>query len=240
MNSRTLGILGWSTAFVLFGTTAVLAWQLDRRLGIESRIRSDVGGLGIHRDLDAPGSPSVVILGDSRAAGLGEPEIEGWNVVNLGVPGQTTAEVLSRAGRDLVLLDPNAVVLITGINDLKSGEGKPAVNRAAEATRDIVRIAGALDQPILVIETWPQAAVGLRSALLPEDLPNRCNRLADELNGHPETQSAYFAAMHKLLGEDGLVRIELARDSLHLNQTGHRIVVETIENFLEDDSNSGR
>lgn len=235
MRFRFLGILGWSLAILLAGVVVILAWQLDRRLDIESGLRSDVAGLSIHRGLPAPKTPSVMIIGDSRAAGVGEPEIDGWTVINLGVPGQTTAEVLARAGRDLVLLDPDAVVLITGINDLKSGDPAAAVERAAGAARDIVRVTTALGQPTLVIHAWPHAGVGPRSSLLPRDLPDRCLALADVLGGYPDIQEADFASMRQFVGEDGLVKSEFARDALHLNQAGQQLVVDAIAAFLQDD-----
>ena len=235
MRVRFLGILGWLIAILLMGVVAILAWQLDRRLDIEAGLRADVGGLSIHRGREAASSPCVVIIGDSRATALGEPDIDGWSVINLGVPGQTTAEILARAGRDLVLLRPDAVVLITGINDLKSGESEDAIDQAAAATRDIIQVTASLGQPTMMIETWPQANLGVRTLLLPQDLPERCLRLADDLKSHPDTQKADFITIQQLLGEDGLVRTEFARDALHLNQAGQQLLVDAIKAFLGSD-----
>ena len=239
MRFRLLGILGWLLALLLAGVTCLLAWQLDRRLGIESELRADPGGLSIHRGLETTSSPSLMILGDSRASALGQPRFPGWSVLNLGVAGQTTTEILSRAGRDLVLHRPDALVLIAGVNDLKSGPGGPAVSGAAEAIDDILKITSSLEIPVLVMDTWPHASIDLRSILLPDDLPDRCLALTRENRNRPEAPNVRFAEVTGLIGDDGLVRTRFARDGLHLNDEGNRLVLKAIGAFLENDSKVG-
>src|SRR6266704_350887 len=41
------------------------------------------------------GSRTVLLMGDSRMADWGLPQIEGWRVVNAGLPGVTTAQLKS-------------------------------------------------------------------------------------------------------------------------------------------------
>ena len=102
MSSRFLGISGLLIILGLLTGTILLGFELRQRLRIEAALRSDVAGLSMHRDLTPPTEePLLVILGDSRAAALGTPDIPGWTVFNLGVPGQSSTEVLARAGRDL-------------------------------------------------------------------------------------------------------------------------------------------
>ena len=205
MRLRLLGILGWILALLLIGVGCLLGWQLDRRMAIEAGLRENIGGLSIHRGLDPAPSPNVIILGDSRAAGLRQAEFPGWSVINLGVPGQTTAEVLARSGRDLVLLEPDALALITGVNDLKTGSSDESVSRTGAAMNDIVSIASKLGIPTLVIETWPHAAVDLRSFMLPADLSERCIDLTNLMKTRPEDPNVRFVEIDGLVGEDGLV-----------------------------------
>lgn len=63
--------------------------------------------------------PRIVLFGDSRIAQWQNfPVRQGAEVVMKGVPGETTAQMRVRFARDVLDLDPDAVVLQLGINDL--------------------------------------------------------------------------------------------------------------------------
>ena len=239
MSARNVAIFGWILAAALSVAVILLTRQLDRRLATEAGIRANPAGLDTHRDIEVPTTRWLMVLGDSRAAGLGGADLPGWEILNLGIPGQTSAEILARAGRELVLLDPDALVLIGGINDLKTGEAEDAIARATRNLVDVARVAERLDIPILIVDAWPNAELGARSLLLPADLQDRCNRLAVALRRSLDGSAVQFVDI-PLLGEDGHVRSELARDALRLNDAGNRILSDTIEfhlgEIVRDDS----
>lgn len=66
-------------------------------------------------------SAKIAFLGDSRARDWAEyyASYQGFSVLNLGVDGQTTAQVLYRMGHQLPNLEAEVVVIQVGINDLK-------------------------------------------------------------------------------------------------------------------------
>ena len=233
MRIRRLHILGWLLALGFATISVILGAMLNRRVAMEASLRADVAGLSTHRGLAPLESPNVVLLGDSRARALGSPEIDGLSVRNLGIPGQTSAEVLARAGRDLVLARPDAAILICGVNDLKTGQAADAVGRAADATNDLLDVASSLGIPTLVVHTWPNAEVDLRARLLPRDLPERCRDLKSRLESVPRSPEIVFVSIDSLIREDGYVRPEIARDALHLNDAGNRLVIEALTPFLE-------
>ena len=228
MSVRFLGISGLLIILGLLAGTILLGLELRQRLRIEADLRSDVAGLSIHRGLTRPvDGPLLVILGDSRAAGLGTPDVPGWTVFNLGVPAQSSSEVLARAGRDLVLLNPDHLVLITGVNDLKQGESGPAIQGASDDVVEILAIADRLGIRSTFVAPWPAAAGSLRSTLLPEDLPHRCRKLRDEVDQRgPETTTVVWVT--GLLDEDDQARADLARDALHLNASGNAILLKSV------------
>jgi len=73
----------------------------------------------------SPASPHAVVtnlvlfLGDSRVTDWGRPSIPGWQTVNAGMNGATTAEVRQRAPSLIAQDHPAIVVVEAGINDLK-------------------------------------------------------------------------------------------------------------------------
>ena len=67
---------------------------------------------------------AVVFLGDSITQGWGEglgAAFPGVKVANRGISGDTTRGVLIRLQEDVLALNPTAVVLLIGTNDLEEG-----------------------------------------------------------------------------------------------------------------------
>jgi lysophospholipase L1-like esterase len=109
---------------------------------------------------------AVVFLGDSITQGWGGglgAAFPGVKVANRGISGDTTRGVLIRLQEDVLALDPAAVVLLIGTNDLEEG-----------ATPDIVAsnlklILAGLEghdprMPIVLCQVFPSAAVKKRPA----------------------------------------------------------------------------
>jgi lysophospholipase L1-like esterase len=103
---------------------------------------------------------AVVFLGDSITQGWGGglgAAFPGVKVANRGIDGDTTRGVLLRLGEDVLSLDPAAVVLLIGTNDLEEG-----------ATPDLIAgnlrlILAALEQhdprmPIVLCQVFPSSA----------------------------------------------------------------------------------
>jgi lysophospholipase L1-like esterase len=64
--------------------------------------------------------PSMVFYGDSRMSQWPQPPWLSEPVVNLGISGQTTRQILDRFDENLGQLRPKVVVIHAGINDLKT------------------------------------------------------------------------------------------------------------------------
>jgi lysophospholipase L1-like esterase len=109
-----------------------------------------------------PRGETIVCFGDSLTAGIGGGEgmdypsrlarLIGTDIINAGVPGDTTARALDRVGAVLEL-QPRIVMITLGGNDLKNGVGREVAFKNLE---EIVRrfqdngalvIIGGLDVP---------------------------------------------------------------------------------------------
>src|SRR4051812_12555510 len=62
----------------------------------------------------------VAFFGDSRAVMWSPPTLPGYEIKNVGVGNQTSAQVLLRFDADVPRLRPSVVVLEVGVNDLKT------------------------------------------------------------------------------------------------------------------------
>jgi len=84
---------------------------------------------------EKPRGLNIVCFGDSLTAGVGAADgmdypaqlsrLIGEEVVNAGVPGDTTSEALARIGQ-VIELQPRIVLITLGGNDLKNGVSKTA------------------------------------------------------------------------------------------------------------------
>jgi lysophospholipase L1-like esterase len=104
----------------------------------------------------APAAYFVVCLGDSTTAGTplfkspieAPPDGEGdersqfaywlrqarpsWTVLNRGVNGERTDQIAARFDRDVLAHDPDAVVILAGVNDVYQGRSAESVTSALE------------------------------------------------------------------------------------------------------------
>lgn len=125
---------------------------LERRTRWAARIEQDRG--------------AVVMLGDSISQGWGE-DFTGWfpglKVANRGISGDTTRGVLIRLREDVLALQPAAVVLLIGTNDL---EEKAEPETVAGNLRLILAELGRHDprMPVVLCQVFPSAASKSRPA----------------------------------------------------------------------------
>ncbi len=65
---------------------------------------------------------AIILLGDSITAGFPtDTLLKEFSVVNKGIAGDRTDQVLERLNRDVIKLAPSAVFLLIGINDIAAG-----------------------------------------------------------------------------------------------------------------------
>ncbi|MCP9462685.1 MAG: hypothetical protein NNA24_11645, partial [Nitrospira sp.] len=75
------------------------------------------GGVMI-ADAEKNKKKTLVIIGASYAKGLGQHELAGYQVINKGINGEQSFEMLARFETDVVGLKPNAVLIWGFINDI--------------------------------------------------------------------------------------------------------------------------
>ncbi|HLF15501.1 MAG TPA: GDSL-type esterase/lipase family protein [Bacteroidota bacterium] len=108
----------------------------------------------------------IVVLGASYAKGLTEIPMEGITVINKGVGGEQSSEMLARFKRDVVTERPEAVVIWGFINDIFRSD-RDKVSATLERTRS--NITGMVDmarangiKPILATEVTIREKSGLK------------------------------------------------------------------------------
>jgi lysophospholipase L1-like esterase len=111
----------------------------------------------------------LTITGASYAADWKSPPLPGFEVVNRGMGGQETHQVLERFDRDVLADKPGAVLIWGHINNIHrapQGQVEAAKQRAIHDYREMVRLArGANVRVILATEVTLSEAVGWKNRL---------------------------------------------------------------------------
>lgn len=184
------------------------------------------------------GQKRIVLFGDSRISMWDPPpQVQGCQVVNRGVGGETSDQILLRLDRDVLALKPDIVVLEMGINDLKT------IGVFPDREREIINSFGRNADLILERLRSRKIDVVLLTVFQPAKVP-----LARRMLWSDATREAVADFNRRALGMhlpgvtvvdcDGAmaagsrVRSEYALDTLHLNPAGYAALNRLVEPVL--------
>lgn len=161
---------------------------------------------------------ALVFLGDSITQNWGDNlgnSFPGVRVANRGISGDTTRGVLIRLNEDVLALNPSAVVLLIGTNDLEEQADPETV------AANLKLILAALKKhnpkmPIILCQVFPSSASKKR----PADQIKKINQLyAVAVKG--DAQVTLVETWSLLANPQGDAKPEEFPDLLHPNQTGY-------------------
>ena len=167
---------------------------------------------------------AVVFVGDSIVEdwkGLEEafPKVR---TANRGIAGDLSRGVLARLREDVLELNPRAVVLLIGTNDLKLG-GSPA--DVAANIGDILDACAAAHPgtPVILCELLPRAA---EAGLFPDKILELNTLLASVVK--PRRNVILCETFAALAAADGSAPVDLFPDGLHPDAAGYAKLAEAL------------
>ena len=175
-----------------------------------------------------------------RVVFMGNSITEGWSnfnkdffinnpFVNRGIGGQTTPQMLIRFKPDVVNLNPKAVVILAGINDIAGNTGPVTIENIAENIISMAEIAKANEIKVFICSTLPAIDFpwspgmdpGPKVVKLNSILKNYCNS-----NNIPYVD--YFSAMSDEKGGLKVPEYTTADDLVHPNLAGYKVMEKII------------
>jgi len=171
-----------------------------------------------------PGRTGLTFVGDSiTAAGPWQAAFPNRKVVNAGVPGYTTIDLLAHGPRPLQQR-PQTYVLMAGINDLRHGASAEAV------AERLARIRGGLAGPgqrVIQVSTLPCQIRRCGAAAL---------RQVETLNGllRRQVPAVDFLDLSSVFSDRQGLRSEWSTDGLHLNEAGYDQWLRRLRPLLND------
>lgn len=187
------------------------------------------------------GEPSrpVVILGASYAAGWDLKEAAGISIINAGIAGQQSFELLARFERDVLAKKPRAVLIWGFINDVfRSPRDK--IDQTLELTRDsftkMIAVARAHGIEVIVAteitvgykDSWLEAVAGIVGSLMGKEsyqqyVNGHVRRTNDWLRDLAKGEGLLLLELDKVLSDaEGDRRKEFATpDGSHISPAGY-------------------
>ncbi|MBT4297657.1 MAG: acylhydrolase [Flavobacteriaceae bacterium] len=175
-----------------------------------------------------------------RIVFMGNSITEGWSnfdkdffinnpFVNRGIGGQTTPQMLIRFKPDVVNLNPKAVVILAGINDIAENTGRVTIENIAENIISMAEIAKANEIKVFICSTLPAIDFpwspgmdpGPKVVKLNSILKNYCDS-----NNIPYVD--YFSAMSDEKGGLKVPEYTTADDLVHPNLAGYKVMEKII------------
>ena len=215
-----------------------MAAALKSLLANDARLR-DWAQLGRYRDQNrtlgqpAAGEPRVVFMGDSITDAwpqerFGDFFTKNKSYVGRGISGQTTPQMLIRFRPDVIDLQPKAVVILAGTNDIAGNTGPMSNEDIQNNLMSMAELAKAHKIKVILSSVLPTGNYHVGPSGVPQTQTRPMDRIraindwmkkyaASE--GH--TYLDYFSAM---LDQSGLLRTELSGDDLHPNAQGYAIM----------------
>lgn len=176
----------------------------------------------------APGKdPRIVFTGDSITERWRLNEyFPGQDLINRGISGQTSTQILARFEQDVVALHPKAVVILAGTNDLALGipaaqieDNLAAMGDVAKARGIKVAFASLLPVSDYHKDTDPRNE---RTPTRPPATIRAINQwLADKAKAEGFTYIDYYSA---LVDTSGMFQTDASDDGLHPNSKGYRLM----------------
>jgi lysophospholipase L1-like esterase len=165
--------------------------------------------------------PTAVFMGDSITEGwaAGDASLFSGGVIDRGISGQTSPQMLVRFYQDVVALRPKVVHIMAGTNDLAGNTGPTSADDFKNNIRAMVDLAKANHIRVILASIPPADRFPWRPDIQPAEQIRQLNtwlrKLADQ---HKVIYADYYSA---LTTPSGAFRPELSNDGVHPNSDGY-------------------
>ncbi len=180
-------------------------------------------------------NPYVVFMGDSILDGWDDSQPEyftGNNFADRGISGQVTSQMLVRFRADVLLLEPKAVVILAGTNDLALNNGHIETGHIVQNIMSMVELAeNAGIRPILC-SVLPAGKYYWRPEV--EDVPAKISVLNTLLEEYAKRNGIAWVDLHgAMVAEDGSMDTAYTKDGVHPTVEGYNLMQELLYPYLK-------
>ena len=153
-------------------------------------------------------------------------------VVNSGISGNTTEDILNDMKGRVYDYNPSKVFLLIGTNDLRDEKS------VDEVVDNIKKIIEKIEKNRKEAEIYLESVYPVNEKINKKVVELRNNQDINEINNkikkYAEEQNITYIDLHKkLVNDEGLLDKKYTRDGLHLNEEGYKVVTEELMKYLK-------
>ncbi len=165
--------------------------------------------------------PKVIFIGDSITENwkLGDPSRFSATVLDRGIGGQTTPQILLRFYQDVVALRPQAVHIMAGTNDVSGNTGAVTDEAIVDNIRAMIDIAQANRIRVVLAAITPSKQFVARPSVDPSPRIAAVNRALVKLAADKKITFVDYGPV--LADSQGGMAAALGNDGLHPNRDGY-------------------
>ncbi|MBC8301182.1 MAG: acylhydrolase [Pelagibacterales bacterium] len=177
----------------------------------------------------------IVLMGDSITESWSSysPDFFSNNsyLINKGISGETTSQMLDRFDSDVLSLKPESVIILAGINDIAQNTGYISVSEIFYNVVLMTNLAQKTHINPVLCSVLPANKLPWRPDIKPAELVIELNQKIK--NYCKENNIVYLDYFSSMVGEKKELRPELTYDGVHPNKEGYIIMEELLETVLK-------
>tara|TARA_B100000678_G_scaffold99729_1_gene83240 strand:+ start:8552 stop:9184 length:633 start_codon:yes stop_codon:yes gene_type:complete len=151
--------------------------------------------------------------------------------IDRGISGQTTPQMLLRFRQDVIDLQPKAVVILAGINDIAENTGPTTVETIFGNIVSMVELAQANNIQVILCSVLPAAAFPWNPNIHPKE---KIIQLNDLLSAYTKKHKLPYVDYYKaMVMKDLSLNAEYAEDGVHPNKKGYAVMEALLENAIQ-------
>lgn len=156
--------------------------------------------------------------------------MQGTSCINLGISGQTTAQMLLRFNTDVLALQPAGVLVLAGRNDIDGNTGPMTLKMIQKNIFSMVELAKAHQIKVILCSVLPAGTFYWNSQEKPA---NRIVQLNKSIENYAEANNIPYVEFYSSMADDqkGLPAC-YSNNEVHPNKTGYQVTQPLIENAL--------
>ena len=171
---------------------------------------------------------NAVFMGNSITEGWANQDPEFFTAhgfVGRGISGQTSSEMLVRFRRDVLDLEPEAVAILAGINDIAQNNGYISLENTFGNIVSMCELAKAHRIKVIICSTLPCDRLSWRPEIKPAEQVKELNAM---LKDYADRNRILFVDYWSVManGNGGLDK-EISGDGCHPNIDGYEIMEKT-------------
>lgn len=170
-------------------------------------------------------SDYVVFMGDSITEQWSRFDAEFFTknkYINRGISGQTTAQMLLRYRQDVIALEPQAVVLLAGTNDIAGNTGPVSVDEIFETIKSMVELAQVhaiqvVLCSVLPVDKYPWSVV--------RDPVQKIRTLNGLIKGYAQDNRIAYVDYYTVMKNKNCgLKKEYTTDGVHVTHQGYQVM----------------